>query len=113
MVWDFLFQYALVKNNWSKKWSRTLGLAWLTFAVASLSISATTLDKTQANVRQNYCSNLGFSISCTLKVPTSQLSNNESTTRNISDQLFGGRSIACAAGPWEGLKNLGVGGTVC
>ena len=33
---DFGFQYALIRNNWSKKLGRILGLAWLKFDVASL-----------------------------------------------------------------------------
>ena len=39
------------------------------------------------NVCQNY-SNLGFSIACTLKIPTSQLSINESTNRDISVRFY-------------------------
>ena len=33
-------------------------------------------------------SNLGFSIACTLKIPTSQLSINESTNRDISVRFY-------------------------
>ena len=40
------------------------------------------------NKRSSEYSNLGFSIACTLKIPTSQLSNNESTARNISGQFY-------------------------
>ena len=64
----------------------------------------------------------GFSIYCTLKIPTSQLSNNESTTRNISDQFhfssqknvdLVGEVSRAPQGRGKVWKIGGWGGTVC